>query len=140
MDITGIGSVLDFGSKIIDRIWPDPAERDKAKLELFKAQQEGAFKEMDQVFQIAKGQLDVNTEEAKSTSVFVSGWRPFIGWTCGAAFAYKFVLAPVLVFGLAIAGYVYTLPQIDLTDMLPILLGMLGLGGLRTYEKIKGVA
>lgn len=139
MDITGIGSVLDFGSKIIDRIWPDPTQAAQAKLELFKAQQAGEFKEMDAVFDNAKSQLAVNQVEAASPTVFVSGWRPFIGWTCGSAFAYKFVLAPMIVFGLAIAGKVYNLPQIDLTDMMPILIGMLGLGGMRTYEKIKGV-
>lgn len=140
MDITGIGAVMDFGGKIIDRIWPDPAAAATAKLELFKAQQAGEFKEMEMVFDNAKAQLAVNTAEASNSNVFVSGWRPFIGWTCGAAFAYKFVLAPMLVFGLAIAGKVYNLPQIDLTDMLPILIGMLGLGGMRTYEKVKGVS
>lgn len=140
MDITGLGSILDFGSKIIDRIWPDPAQRDAAKLELFKAQQEGAFKEMEEQFALAKAQIDVNAVEAASTNTMVSGWRPFIGWTCGSAFAYKFVLAPMLVFALAIAGKPVTLPVLDISEMYPVLLGMLGLGGLRTFEKIKGVA
>jgi hypothetical protein len=140
MDITGIGSVLDFGSKIIDRIWPDPTQRDAAKLELFKAQQEGAFKEMDQAFELAKSQIDTNTAEAGNPNTFVSGWRPFIGWTCGSAFAYKFVLAPVLIFGLEIVGKHVVLPIVDVTELMPVLLGMLGLGAMRTYEKVKGVA
>ena len=140
MDITGIGSVLDFGSKIIDRVWPDPAQRDAAKLELFKAQQAGEFKAADQVFELAKGQLEVNKVEAGSSSLFVAGWRPFIGWTCGAAFAFKFIAGPSAVVLMAMSGHPITLPAFDFTEMSTILLGMLGLGGLRTVEKVKGVA
>jgi hypothetical protein len=140
MDITGIGSVLDFGSKIIDRIWPNPAERDAAKLELFKAQQAGEFKAMDQAFELAKGQIGVNSVEAASFSIFVAGWRPFIGWTCGAAFAYKFVLAPAAAFALTAFGHPIELPVLDFTEMSTVLLGMLGIGALRTVEKVKGVA
>lgn len=140
MDITGIGSAFDFGSKIIDRIWPNPIERDAAKLELFKAQQAGEFKEMDQVFQLAQGQIGVNTAEASSASIFVAGWRPFIGWVCGAAFAYKFVLAPAAAFAMTAAGHPILLPVLDFTEMSTVLLGMLGIGGLRTIEKIRGVA
>lgn len=140
MDITGIGSVLDFGSKIIDRIWPNPAERDAAKLELFKAQQAGEFKEMDQAFQLAQGQIGVNAVEAASSSLFVSGWRPAVGWCCAAAFAYKFVLAPSVAFGLAAAGHPVDLPVLDFSEMSTVLFGMLGMGALRTAEKIRGVA
>lgn len=140
MDITGIGSVLDFGSKIIDRIWPNPAERDAAKLELFKAQQAGEFKALDQAFELAKGQIGVNSVEAASSSLFVAGWRPFIGWTCGAAFAYKFVLAPAAAFAMTAAGHPIELPVLDFTEMSTVLLGMLGIGGMRTIEKIKGVS
>ncbi len=139
MDITGIGSVLDFGSKIIDRIWPDPAQRDLAKLELFKAQQAGDFKEMDQAFEASKNQIDVNKTEASNVNIFVSGWRPFIGWTCGAAFAYKFVVAPAVAFALAAFGHPVNLPVLDFGEMNTVLLGMLGLGGMRTLERIKGV-
>lgn len=139
MDITGIGSVLEFGSKIIDRVWPDPAQRDAAKLELFKAQQAGEFKFADQVFELAKGQQDVNKVEAASASLFVAGWRPAIGWICGAAFAFKFILGPSAVVLAALAGHPITLPVFDFTEMSTVLLGMLGLGGLRTVEKVRGV-
>jgi hypothetical protein len=140
MDLTGIGSILDIGSKIIDRVWPDPAQRDAAKLELFKAQQAGEFKAADQLFELARGQQDVNKVEAASTSLFVAGWRPFIGWICGAAFAFKFILGPSAVVLMAMAGHPITLPVFDFTEMSTILMGMLGLGTLRSFEKIKGVA
>jgi hypothetical protein len=140
MDITGIGSLLDIGSKIIDRVWPDPASRDAAKLELFKAQQAGEFKVLDQAFAEAQAQIGVNTVEASNSNLFVAGWRPFIGWTCGMAFAYKFVLAPSFAFGLAVFGHTVTLPVLDFTEMSSVLMGMLGLGAMRSYEKVKGVA
>lgn len=140
MDVIGIGSVMELGSKIIDRVWPDPAQRDAAKLELFKAQQAGEFKEADQVFELAKGQQEVNKIEAANSALFVSGWRPFVGWTCGAAFAFKFILGPSAVVLMAMAGHPITLPVFDFTEMSTVLLGMLGLSGMRTIERIKGAA
>lgn len=139
-DITGIGSVFDFGAKIIDRIWPDPATAAAAKLELFKAQQAGEFKEADQVFELAKGQQEINKVEAANASLFVSGWRPAIGWVCGAAFAFKFILGPSAVVLMAMAGHPITLPVFDFTEMSTVLMGMLGLGAMRSVEKIKGAA
>ena len=140
MDVTGLGSVFDFGGKLIDRLWPDPTQRDAAKLELFKAQQSGELKEMEQAFEIARAQISVNAVEAASSSVFVSGWRPFIGWVCGFALAYKFIGAPVTLFAFAAAGHAIDLPVLDFTEMLTVLFGLLGIGSLRTLEKIKGVA
>lgn len=140
MDLTGIGSLLDIGSKIIDRVLPDPAQQDAAKLELLKAQQAGEFKEMDQAFAMAQAQVGVNQVEAASSSLFVSGPRPFIMWVCGFAFAYKFILAPAAAFTLTAFGHPVVLPVLDFTEMSTVLMGLLGLGGLRTVEKIKGVA
>ena len=90
--------------------------------------------------ELAKGQLEVNKEEAKSRNVFIAGWRPFIGWTCGVALAYNYVIQPMATFGLAQIDYLVALPPLDLSEMMPVLLGMLGLGGLRTFEKFKGVS
>lgn len=140
MDLTGIGSVADFATTVINKIFPDPQARDAAKLALFQAQQAGELKAMEQQFEQARAQIGVNAVEAASPALFVAGWRPFIGWTCGAAFAYKFVLAPAVAFGLAAAGHPVTLPVLDFTEMSTVLLGMLGIGGLRTIEKVKGVA
>ena len=90
--------------------------------------------------ELAMAQIEVNKAEAASGSVFKGGWRPFIGWVCGFAFAYHFILQPVLLFGAAAAGVsLPSLPEFDMSQMMPVLLGMLGLGGLRTFEKHKGV-
>lgn len=133
MALDPLTAALDIGGKVIDRLWPDPTQRDAARLELLKLQQTGELAQIT-------GQMGINQVEAASSSLFVAGWRPFIGWICGAAFAYKFVLAPAVAFALTAAGHPVTLPVLDFTEMSTVLLGMLGIGGLRTIEKIKGVA
>ena len=72
--------------------------------------------------------------------MFVSGWRPFIGWSCGVALAWSYVVTPILTFILAQTGYLVELPSMNLGEMMPVLMGMLGLGGLRTFEKFKKVS
>jgi hypothetical protein len=90
--------------------------------------------------ELALSQIEVNKAEAASGSLFKGGWRPFIGWVCGFAFAYHFILQPILVFGALAAGVsLPPLPEFDMSQMMPVLLGMLGLGGLRTFEKQKGI-
>lgn len=124
-----VSAALDLGGKLIDRLWPDPAERDRAKLELLRMQQAGEL-----------AQLAVNQEEAKSASVFVAGWRPFIGWVCGTACAWNWIGLPVAKALLAYFGHPLTVAPADLGEMMPVLMGMLGLGGLRTIEKLQGKA
>lgn len=90
--------------------------------------------------ELAKGQIEINKAEAQHRSMFVAGWRPFIGWTCGVALAYHFVLAPLILFGAGWAGVtIPDLPSFDMNSLMTVLLGMLGLGGLRTFEKTKGL-
>ena len=84
-------------------------------------------------------QLEVNKVEAAHRNVFVAGWRPFTGWVCASALAYHFILEPIIVFGLALSNIQLTLPQFDMGSLLTVLMGMLGLGGLRTFEKSKGL-
>ena len=85
-------------------------------------------------------QLEINKAEAASGSIFKGGWRPAVGWVCAIAFAYHFVLQPLLVFGLSYAGLdMPPLPEFDVGTLLPVLGGMLGIGTLRTYEKQKGL-
>ena len=85
-------------------------------------------------------QLEINKAEAASGSWFKGGWRPFIGWTSGVAFAYHFVLQPLLVFVLTASGVdLPDLPEFDMSTLLTVLGGMLGIGGLRSYEKTKGL-
>lgn len=85
-------------------------------------------------------QMEVNKAEAVHKSIFVAGWRPFVGWTCGVSLAYHFLLAPILQFSFALAGYDQEVPKFDFSQLSTILMGMLGLGGLRTWEKMNGVA
>ena len=91
--------------------------------------------------ELAIAQIEVNKAEAASGSIFKGGWRPFIGWVCGSAFAYHFVLQPVIVFAVLTAGVdLPPLPEFDMASLMTVMMGMLGLGGLRTYEKQKGLA
>jgi hypothetical protein len=120
---------LEIGTKLIDRFFPDPAQRAAAQLELLKLQQSGEL-----------AQIAVNQTEAANPSVFVSGWRPAVGWLCAAACGWNWLGLPIAKLGLAIAGTSIDLAPADLTEMLPVLMGMLGLGGLRTIEKLNGKA
>jgi hypothetical protein len=121
----GLGEVAGLASGVIDRIWPNKTEREKAELAAALA--------------VVQGQLAVNQAEATSRSMFVAGWRPFIGWVCGSACAWNWIGLPVAKAGLALAGITLDLAPADLTEMLPVLMGMLGLGALRTYEKTQRV-
>jgi len=89
------------------------------------------------IVEINKAQLEVNKVEAGHTSRFVSGWRPFTGWICATAMAYHYILQPLLTFVLYSFGNEVTLPSFDMTTLTTVLLGMLGLGGMRSFEKVK---
>jgi hypothetical protein len=126
-DITGLGSVAELGKSVIDRLWPNKSEQERAELQA--------------AMLVVQGQLEVNKAEAGSSSVFVAGWRPFIGWVCGAACAWNWIGLPIAKAALLVwGGPSLTLEPADLTEMLPVLMGMLGLGALRTYEKTQRVA
>jgi hypothetical protein len=129
MALDPVSALLDIGGKVLDRVFPDPAQQAAARLELLKLQQSG------ELTQIA-GQMEINKAEAANPSVFVSGWRPAIGWICGAGFAVQFVVGPLAEWGSTLAGHPVKFPQMDTGTMMPLLLGMLGLGGLRTAEKL----
>jgi hypothetical protein len=129
MALDPVSALLDIGGKVLDRIFPDPAQQAAAKLELMKLQQNG------ELAQIA-GQMNINKVEAASSSLFVSGWRPSVGWVCSAGFAVQFIIGPLAEWGVALAGHHVKFPQMDTGTMMPLLLGMLGLGGLRTAEKL----
>lgn len=125
-------SIFDAVSPVVTKILnfiPDPAQKAAAELQLMTA-----LKDWD------AQQNAVNAEEAKNSSVFVAGWRPFIGWVCGLAVAYQYLVVPLLGWALLATGT--KLPPFPVLDnnLWQLLTGMLGLGGLRTIEKIKGVA
>lgn len=89
--------------------------------------------------ELAKGQLEVNKVEAAHKNMFVAGWRPAVGWVCVAGMAGNFIIIPMTNFGLALANSTVAIPLIALSEMMPVLMGMLGLGAMRTVEKAKGV-
>lgn len=124
-----LGPVFD---KLIGLI-PDPAAAAKAKAEAIQMMMDAAQK-------ADAAQMEVNKVEAGSSSMFVAGWRPFVGWVCAAGCAWNWIGLPVGVFIAAAIGHRLDLRPADLSEMLPLLLGLLGMGGLRTFEKTQGVA
>jgi hypothetical protein len=139
MDLTGLGSLFDFGSKLIDKLLPDPAQKAQAALELSKLQQSGELAKLASDTDLAKGQLDINKVEAASTNWFIAGWRPAVGWVGVFALAYAAILNPVGQFAAEVIwNYKGAFPVIDTTVTMQLLFGLLGLGAYRTIEKVKG--
>ena len=144
LDLTGLGSLFDFGSKVLERIFPDPADRLKAQTALEQLKSSGELAKLAAETDLLKGQLEINKVEAASPNMFIAGWRPYVGWTCGVAYSYAYILLPFLQFFVFLWGSPETvkqiaqLPKLDLAAMVPLLLGMLGIGGMRTVEKVKG--
>lgn len=126
LDLTGLGKVAEVAGAVVDRLFPDKAQAEREQLAA--------------TLTLIQGQLDANREEAKSASLFVSGWRPFVGWVCGAGCAWNWIGLPIAKTGLAVAGLQITVAPADLSEMLPLLVALLGIGGYRTVEKIRGVA
>jgi len=139
-----IGSILgtslaDAVGKIISLFKVDPTVALSKQIEIQELQLNLQAQIQNKLQDAISAQIEVNKQEAASSSLFVASWRPFIGWVCGCAFAWVFVLQPLGIFFLAIAGHKVDLPTLDLGQMMPILVGMLGLGTMRTYEKVKQV-
>jgi hypothetical protein len=131
MIAAAIGPIFTFLDTALKRAFPDKTERDRIQGEIEKAILAADVTAL-------QGQLAINAEEAKSENAFVAGWRPFIGWTCGSAFAWHFVVQPFCVFGASVAGVeLPPLPALDSATLMPVLMGMLGLGGLRSLEKVQ---
>jgi hypothetical protein len=135
-----IPAVIEAGIKVIERIFPDPNEAAKAKLELFKLQQEGTLAELASETTIAEKQAEINIAESSSASLFRNGWRPAVGWICALGLSYQFIARPTMNFILAIAGYNVEMGPLELETLMTLLFGMLGLGWYRTTEKLRGVA
>ena len=128
MNLLGIGSIIEGVGKIADDLITSDEERARTDLLLKKVEAEWV-----------RGQLDVNKTEAEHKSIFVAGWRPAIGWVGAAAMAYQFLLYPLLTWVVALAGSDITPPELGDTEALyPIILGMLGIGGMRSFDKSRG--
>jgi|SRR5579883_824178 len=127
------GSIGEAFQKIMGVFKVDPTVAFQKQAEIAEIQLQLQGKIIDQV----QGQLEVNKAEAANSRLFVAGWRPFIGWVCGSVFAYAYVLQPFLAFGFAAAWHPVALPSLDFSQIMPVLLGMLGLGAMRSYEKVQ---
>ena len=121
-----IAALLPILGRVLDRVIPDKAKAEEAKHELEKAHLDGSL-------ELMLGQLEVNKQEAKHESIFVAGWRPAVGWTCAFGLLYAVFLENLLAIRWP------DLPQTDTGTLLPVLAGMLGLGGARSFEKFRGV-
>jgi len=121
-----MNEVAELINTAISKLWPDKSEAEKQQLAA--------------AVMVVQGQIDTNKVEAANPNVFVSGWRPFIGWVCGSACAWNWIGLPIASMALKVYQIEMPLSPANLSEMLPVLMGMLGLGALRTVEKIKGVA
>lgn len=131
--------LLPVVGNVIDKLFPDAEAREKAKYELFKLQQEGELKTLDADLQLALAQIKVNETDAASSDNFRAGWRPAAGWVCSIGLAYTFLVQPMLAWLSAAKGWPVP-PQIDMDTLMGLLMGLLGLGGFRTFERVKGKA
>lgn len=138
-----IAAIMGLGGKILDRVIPDPEARAAAKRELAVIQQQQDMAFLDAEIAIITGQIETNKIEAQHGGRFKGGWRPFIGWVCGVALAYKFIMYPFAVSVVQIIAHftgadpfpLEYLPVVEWGGLSMIVTGMLGLGGLRTFEK-----
>jgi phenylpyruvate tautomerase PptA (4-oxalocrotonate tautomerase family) len=128
-----LGKLVDPVSNILDKVVEDKDQKARLAHEIATMAERHAQ-------DLAKGQIEINKEEAKSRNIFIAGWRPFVGWTCGLALFWHFLGLPVTLF---ITGWFNLqhppLPEFDMQSLMTVLLGMLGLGGMRTFEKFKGI-
>lgn len=129
--------LIDPLSRLLDKLIPDPEARAHAQLELMKSSRGMDIEELRLAIAADSAQTAINQQEAANPNLFVSGWRPFIGWVCGVAFAYHFILQPLLAFAIANHGGEVKLPAFEMQELSTVLMGILGLGGLRTIEKLR---
>ncbi len=127
-----LGSIFEIGKTLLDRFVPDPSAKQAAEMELVRMAADGELKQI-----IA--QLEINAREATHSSIFVAGWRPAFGWCGAAGFLYATIGQPVLAWIGAIRGWPAP-PELNLDLLWVVVTGLLGIGGLRSVEKIKGVS
>lgn len=129
-----VGTLVGPVTGLLDKVIEDKDEKNRLAHEIATLAEK-------QAHEAAMAQSQANTEQAKHPSIFVAGARPAIMWICAAAMGYHFVLQPFLVFGVLVAGVdLPPLPELDMASLMPVLLGILGLGGMRSWEKVKGCA
>lgn len=127
-----LGSLIGPVTGLLDKFIEDKDKKNAIAFELSTMAEKHAQ-------ELAKAQLAVNKQEAAHKSLFVAGWRPAVGWVCVLGMASNFMVIPMANFALALAGSSIIVPILELSEMMPVLMGMLGLGAMRTVEKSKGV-
>lgn len=133
-----IGKIFEFGSKVLERVIPDPAQRAAAELELLKLKQSGDLAVLSAETDLAKAQIELNGIEAQSDNLFKSGWRPAVGWVCAFGLGYQLLLRPLGGWAmLNILDWKELPPSLELDTLMTLLFGMLGLGAYRTFEKTR---
>ncbi len=133
MPLPVIGSILDLGTKLIDKLIPDPKQKAEALQKLQELQQSGDLTAMSQ-------QVEINKIEASSGNKFAANWRPLVGYICAAGLAMQLVLGPLVQWGSTAIGHPVQAPKVETELLSTVLIGMLGLGGLRTIERLNGKA
>jgi hypothetical protein len=138
VSLNPLDAAFTLGSILVERIWPDPTKQAAELLKLEELRQKGDLSKLNAHVQGIQGQLAINAEEAKHPSIFVAGWRPFVGWVGGFSLAYAAILEPFLRFAASIMGYTGVFPVVDTSITVTVLLGMLGIGAQRSFDKLKG--
>lgn len=134
-----ITDLISVGLKILEKVLPDPAQKAEAQYRLLQLQQTAELSQLEADLKLALAQAETNSKEAESTDPYVRRWRPTVGWVCCAGLGYQYLAQPLLTWLAPLAG-LQSPPQLDLGDLITLLFGLLGLGSLRTVEKVKGVS
>jgi hypothetical protein len=140
--MNALDSAFKLGTAALERLFPDPVKRAEEMRKLEALRQNGDLARLEAETKLLLTQVEVNLKQAEHKSLFVSGARPFTMWVCSSALAYKYILYPLLHFMLVVFNPnfpVDQLPVIEATELIPVLMGLLGLGAMRTREREKGV-
>jgi len=147
MSFDPLSAALELGTSVINKIWPDPVKQAEEQRKLQALYQKGDLAELNAQVQLLAGQLKINAVEAASKSLFVAGWRPFIGWVGGAAMAYQFIVYPLLIWIWSFAQAKEWVPVslspppiIDTGALFSLVTAMLGIGAMRSHDKAKKVS
>lgn len=137
-----LSAAFELGTSLIKRIWPDPEKQAEEVRKLAELKQKGDSEALNAQVQLMLGQIEINKAEAQSKSIFVAGWRPFIGWIGGTAMAYQFVIYPLLIWAWRIAQVKGSIPAdispppvLETGALFSIVTGMLGIGAMRSIDK-----
>lgn len=139
MSFDPISAVLSIGESLITRLFPDPAQQAQERLKLAEMAQNGDLAQLNAHVQLMLGQIEINKAEAKHKSIFVAGWRPAVGWVCVAVLGFNYI-------GVYLLEYIHALTEIaaevpkrfDMSEIWPLLVGLLGVGGMRSFDKKAG--